>query len=168
MKRQAILFMVVIILVALPSVVAKTAPTDVLQTIQPVVVSTSSAVAGCSSLDLNPGSAIFGSSGWIMASCLHGPAITLEGASETPSFALTLGWDGIVLQSQFFNSCSFPIVIQTLAGPRLSGSNMTSGQPIQFSTWTSTTLPLGGYNYCLHYSNPGLTGIAAFSVSWNP
>jgi hypothetical protein len=151
-----------------PGAVAKTAPTDVQQVIVPIVVSSPSAIAGCTLLVLNPGSAVSGTSGWIMATCPNAPAILFNGTIETPTFVLTSGWDSIVAQVAGLTPCSAPHIFKTLTGPKLSGVTLTAAVPINFSVWTNTTIPAGGYNYCLHYSNPSINGILSFTISWNP
>jgi len=151
--------------------VAKTAPTDVLQTVPAVVVSTTNSEALCTTLGLTPGSVISGSSGFLRAYCFDsGAAIRFHSTTlETPTFIAT-GWTQVFLMQQG-QSCSFTF----LGGPfGLQGANLTSGVGVPFTntaTTNNTALLAGGgmsYSYCLYYQNPPLTGIASFSVSWNP
>jgi hypothetical protein len=168
LKKKIVIALLLVIVFLLPSVTGRTALTDVAQTIPPVVVSTATATAGCTTLSLTPGSVISGGQGWIMASCSNAPAISFQGQTETPAFLLSTGWDSINIIKAGLSPCQNPIVIKTIFGQRLTGANITSGQPVTFTTWTNTTLPMGGYNYCLHYSSPSITGITSFAISWNP
>jgi len=152
--------------------------TDVIQTIPPIIVSSPNAIAGCTILNLSPGSVVSGSSGFVQANCPNNvPAITLNG-TETPTFLLSTGWNQISLMYSTY-ACSFQFLqvfhftvngTTTTTFGRLIGMNITSLNPISFtSSSTSTTqLMVGGYNYCLYYQNPSLNGISTFAISWSP
>ena len=152
--------------------------TDAIQTIPPIIVSGPNAVAGCTVLNLSPGSIVTGTSGFVQANCPNNtPAISLNG-TETPTFLLSTGWTQISL-IQYIYPCSFSfrqVFHLTVNGTttttmgRLVGMNLTSGSPVTFtqSSNSTTSLMFGGYNYCLYYQNPPVNGIATFTVSWTP
>ena len=152
--------------------------TDAIQTIPPIIVSGPNAVAGCTVLNLFPGSIVTGTAGFVQANCPNNtPAISLNG-TETPTFILSTGWDQISLMYYTY-ACSFTFQqtfhftvngTTTTTMGRLVGVNLTSGSPVTFtkSSNSTTSLMSGGYNYCLHYQNPPINGIATFTVSWTP
>ncbi len=168
---RVIIVLFTIIFLVFPALAQKTGPTDVLQTIPPIIVSSRTAQAGCTILNLSPGSAVSGGSGFIQASCPNFvPAIILSG-TETPNFILATGFTQIAL---FYASlsCSFNYLPHRPGFPpdRLLGMNLTSSTPITFTTASNSTTQLleGGYNYCLYYQNPPINGILTFTISWSP
>ena len=149
------------------------APTDVTQTVGPVVVSTSTAIALCSTLTTSPGSAISGGSGVLVAFCpgaLNNGAIWFPTTStEIPTFSLSVGFYNMSIQmaNTIYNGVG--CTMQLRQSSVSIGISISSGTAVQFSTTTNTTLMTPGiYDYCLWYSQPLITGIAAFGISWNP
>jgi hypothetical protein len=147
----------------------QTAPTsDVLQVIPPIIVSSPTAIAGCTVLNLSPGSAVTGTNGFIQANCPNGaPAVIFGVATETPTFLLATGFAQVSLM-YYSSSCNFHF-FSTFAH-RLVGTNLTSSGPITFTSQSNSTTQLlaGGYNYCLYYQNPPVNGILSFTIAWSP
>lgn len=167
LKAKILVSIVLIALLVMPVLATRTAPNDVLQTIPPITVSSPTAIAGCTILNLSPGSAITGRSGFIQASCPNFvPAIILSG-TETPTFLLATGFTQVSLFYAGFG-CSFNFNPPAIG--RLVGLNLTSSGPITFTNNSNSTTQLlaGGYNYCLFYQNPPANGILSFTIAWSP
>lgn len=171
--------MILLVLAVLIVPVAATQRTsDAIQTIPPIIVSGPNAIAGCTVLNLTPGSIVTGTSGFVQANCPNNtPAILLNG-TETAAFLLSTGWTQISLMFHTY-PCSFnfrQVFHLTINGTttttlgRLIGMNITASIPLTFTSASDSTTVLmaGGYNYCLYYQNPPANGIATFTVSWTP
>lgn len=138
------------------------------QTIPPVVSSSNTAIPGCSELTTYFGGVIENTVGFILATCPNNhPAMLFGIATEAPSFLLATGFDQISIMYYTF-PCNFNFLPSN--SNRLVGANITSGAGITFTGASNSTSQLlsGGYNYCLHYTNPPNTGIGSFSISWTP
>jgi hypothetical protein len=133
----------------------------------------------CSPFEAQPGMVVIGSSGFIMVSCPNGNAFGVGNTlSETPTITLSLGVRQVfIVDGSFF--CSFqgwniPGIVPGTT--QLQAENLTSGLPVAFGPYDSTTgvTPPGtlpnesGYNFCLYYTNAPPTGIAPVTISWSP
>jgi hypothetical protein len=174
MKKFSVIALISLAILIVPVMAQRTALTDVLQTIPPIIVSGPNAIAGCTVLNLSPGSVVSGTTGVIQANCPNGvPAVTLAG-TETPTFLLTLGWTRISLEYSSYACESGQMLFAGVFGSRvpvrLIGLDLNSGTPVTMTTLSNSTtqLLMGGYNYCLYYQNPPINGIATFTVSWSP
>ena len=185
--RKVSLLIILVLSLIVPLATAKL-PTDVLQTIPPVTVSTKTAIAGCTILDVFPGSIVTGTSGYVQTGCSQNvPSIMFNGTTETPSFAFTL-WTNMSLVLHG-NGCKSPSIqnignfwlnaTTEVSVPQLVRSTIISGNPVSFTplvtefghrAYQNSTMILqpGGYDYCLGYNNPPSTGIATFTISWTP
>lgn len=173
MKIVRLAILIALTFLTVQVVVARTS--DVIQTIPPVSTSSVNAIAGCTFMDVNPGSVIASTSGYVETRCLSGYSIFLGAiilgtatpmsTTVTPTFLLATGWIAIGLAIP--NFCS-PLArsINPLTH-QLMKANITSSVTMTFTNVVSnSTLRAGGYDYCLYYSNPPLNGFASFTISW--
>lgn len=157
-----------LLVLGVANVVGRTSPTDVLQTIPPIIVSGPNAIAGCTVLSTSPGSIVQATSGFLMATCPNNAAaVTLRG-TQTPTFLLATGLQQIAIMLAGY-PCSFQFRQQFGNTFETFGANITSGSPITFTDQpaNSTSLPSGsGYNYCLYYVNAPVGGLTTFTIAW--
>lgn len=150
------------------------ASTDALQTLPPIIASGPNAVAGCTLLNVVPGSIVTGTTGFVRANCPNTSAMLFGQATETPTFILATGFQQIVLMANS-DPCGFIFKVTIPSGFNIHGFqtigvNLTSSGPITFTNnfMNSTDLSTGGYDYCLYYSNVPSTGVASFTIAWSP
>ena len=107
-------------------------------------------IPNCLTLRASQATVIPSSSGVILFTCGHGPALTVGKSQQfRPVFTLPTGYTDLKIVNHDIGTTDCD-----------NGSVLVSGQPFDLSG-------PGSFDYCAGYANAPSTGLASFKVTWS-